>query len=213
MQHLYPIYLNLAKKSCLIIGGGSVAERKAASLLEYGAHVKVVSPLAEPNIIAWADQDILQWYAREYAENDLDGAFMVFIATDDNALNKEIADLCRQRGILVNAVDDPPNCDFYVPSVLRRGSLAVAVSTEGKSPLFAARLRRQLETLITEEYGNCVDSLGQIREELKKSSLDINQRKQILEQIVDADLLGLLQAGRYEEAEERINQCMFSWRG
>jgi len=197
----------------LIIGGGPVAERKAASLLEYGAHIKVVSPLAEKKIVAWADQNLLQWFAREFADNDLDNIFIVFIATDDNSLNKEISGLCRQRGILVNAVDDPPNCDFFVPSVLRRGSLAVAVSTEGKSPLFAARLRRQLEAIITEEYGNIVDILGQIREELRNSTLDINQRKQVLEQIVNSDLLDLLRAGRYEEAEERINQCMSSWRG
>lgn len=213
MEHLYPIYLNVAGKNCLIIGGGPVAERKAASLFEYGACIKVVSPLAEKNITDWADQNLLKWFAREFEANDLDDIFMVFIATDDNSLNKQIADLCRSRGIMVNAVDDPPNCDFFVPSVLRRDSLAIAISTEGRSPLFAARLRRQLEKIITEEHGQFVQILGQIREELKESSLDINQRRQILEQIVDSDLLDLLLDGRHEEAEERINQCMSSWRG
>ncbi|MBP1760703.1 MAG: precorrin-2 dehydrogenase [Firmicutes bacterium] len=213
MEHLYPIYLNVAGKNCLIIGGGPVAERKAASLLEYGACIKVVSPSAEKMITDWADQNLLKWFAREFEANDLDDIFMVFIATDDNRLNKEIADLCRGKGIMVNAVDDPPNCDFFVPSVLRRDSLAIAISTEGRSPLFAARLRRRLEKIITEEYGQFVNILGQIREELQKSNLDINQRRQILEQIVDSDLLDLLLDGRHEEAEERINQCMSSWRG
>jgi precorrin-2 dehydrogenase/sirohydrochlorin ferrochelatase len=213
MEHLYPIYLNVAGKNCLVIGGGPVAERKAASLLEYGAFIRIISPLAGEKITAWADQNLLKWVAREFEADDLDQIFMVFIATDDNSLNKEIADLCRQRGILVNAVDDPPNCDFFVPSVLRRDSLAVAISTEGRSPLFAAHLRRRLETIITEEYGQFVNILGEIREELRKSSLSINQRRQILEQIVDSDLFDLLQAGQYEEAEERINQCMSSLRG
>jgi precorrin-2 dehydrogenase/sirohydrochlorin ferrochelatase len=213
MEHLYPICLSLAGKKCLIIGGGPVAERKAASLLEYGAQIKVISPRVEKKIAEWANDDLLIWTAREFAVNDLEGSFMVFIATDDNSLNQEIAWLCRQRGILVNAVDDPPNCDFFVPSVLRRDSLAVAISTEGKSPLFAARLRRELETIITSEHGQFVNLLGQIREEVKNSSLDINQRKQILEQIVNSDILALLQAGRDEEVEERINQCMSSLRG
>ena len=211
MEHLYPIYLHVAGKSCLIVGGGTVAERKAASLLEYGARIKIVSPAAEEGIAEWAGQERLQWIPRAFEDHDLDNVFMVFIATDDNSLNKEIADLCRLKGILVNAVDDPPNCDFFVPSVLRRDSLAVAISTEGRSPLFAARLRRQLEAIVTEEYGYIVNLLGQFREELKQSSLDINQRKQILEQMVDSVLLDLLLDGRYEEAEERINQCMSSW--
>jgi len=213
MEHLYPIYLHVAGKNCLIIGGGPVAERKAASLLEYGANIKIVSPGAEKRIADWAEQNRLQWIARAFDRHDLENVFMVFIATDDNSLNKEIADLCRQKGILVNAVDDPPNCDFFVPSVLRRDSLAIAISTEGRSPLFAARLRRRLETIITEEYGQFVDILGQIREELRHSSLDITQRKQVLEQIVDSDLLDLLLDGRHKEAEERINQCMSSWQG
>jgi len=213
MEHLYPIYLSLAGKKCLIIGGGLVAERKAASLLEYGAQIKVISPRVEKTIAEWANDDLLIWTARVFAVDDLEGSFMVFIATDDNSLNQEIAWLCRQRGILVNAVDDPPNCDFFVPSVLRRDSLAVAISTEGKSPLFAARLRRELEAIITEEHGKFVNILGQIREEVKNSSLDINQRKQILEQIINSDILALLLAGCDEEAEERINQCMSSLRG
>ena len=213
MEHLYPIYLSLVGKNCLIIGGGPVAERKVASLCEYGAHITVISPRVEPGIAEWANEGLLEWSAREFGINDLEGSFMVFIATDDNRLNQEIAGHCRQRDILVNAVDDPLNCDFFVPSVLRRGSLAVAVSTEGKSPMFAARLRRELEAIITKEHGQFVDIMGQIREEVKNSSLDINQRRQILEQIVNSDILALLQAGLDEEVEERIKECMSSLRG
>jgi len=213
MAHLYPINLSLAGKLCLIVGGGKVAERKAASLLEYGPVLRLVSPRAENSIQQQAGEGLLKWIPREFAEGDLDGVFMVFIATDDTRVNRKIAELCRVRGILVNAVDDPPNCDFFVPSVLRRDSLVVSVSTEGKSPLYAARLRRELETMITEEHGRFVDMLGKLRQEVKNSHLDIDQRKQILDKLVNSDILELIQAGLDEKVEERIKECMSSLRG
>ncbi len=210
MAHLYPIYLNLADKSCLIVGGGKVAERKVAALLEYEARIRLVSPRVEKNIADWAQQSLVDWLPREFLPQDLDGAFMVFIATDENTVNQEIASLCRQQGIMVNAVDDPPNCDFFVPSVLRRNSLALAISTEGKSPLYAARLRCELEGIITEEHGQFVELLGQLREEVKESDLDISKRKEIFTRLVNSDLLELIQAGMHEKVEERIKECMSS---
>lgn len=149
---------------------------------------------------------------RTFEENDLNGVFIVFIATNDNLINQSIAAACRKKGILVNAVDDPPNCDFFVPSVLRRNALTVAVSTEGNSPLFAARLRRELEAIITEDHGRYVDILGRLRLEIKNSSLDIEQRKQLLDKLVNSDILELIQAGLDDKAEERIRECMSSLR-
>jgi len=212
MAHLYPINMSLAGKLCLIVGGGKVAERKVASLLEYEPLLHLVSPQVEENIKHWASEGLLCWIPREFEIADLDQVFMVFIATSDTNVNRDIAALCRARGILVNAVDDPPNCDFFVPSVLRRDSLTVAISTEGKSPMYAARLRRELETIITEQHGQFVDMLGQIRQEVKKSYLDIEQRKQIMEKLVYSDILELIQAGLDEKIEERIKQCMSSLR-
>lgn len=211
MAHLYPINLSLAGRRCLIVGGGKVAERKVASLLEYEPELRLVSPQVESNIQQWANQGWLDWIPRKFEMNDLDQVFMVFIASNDTSVNQEIAGLCRARGILVNAVDDPPNCDFYVPSVLRRDSLVVAISTEGKSPMYAARLRRELEAVITEQHGQFVDMLGQIRQEVKSSHLNIEQRKQIMEKLVYSDILELIQAGLDEKVEERIKQCMSSW--
>lgn len=211
MAHLYPIFLSLAGKACLIVGGGQVAERKAASLLEYEAQVRLVSPRVEASIAAWASDGLLTWIPRKFEVQDLEGVSMVFIATDTIQLNQEIATLCRERGILVNAVDDPPNCDFFVPSVLRRNSLVLAVSTEGKSPLYAARLRRELEDIISEEHGRFVDMLGRLREEVKNSDLDIKQRKNIFTRLVDSDLLELIKAGQDDKVEERIKECMSSW--
>lgn len=213
MAHLYPININLAGKLCLIVGGGKVAERKVTSLLEYEPVLRLVSPQAEKSIQQRASEGDLQWIPRKFADQDLDGVFMVFIATNNTQINQNIAELCRARGILVNAVDDPPNCDFFLPSVLRRDSLVVSVSTEGKSPLYAARLRRELEAIITEEHGQYVDMLGKLRQEVKNSGLDIEQRKQILDKLVNSDILELIQAGLDEKVEERIKECMSSLRG
>ncbi len=212
MAHLYPIYLSLAGKSCLVIGGGKVAERKVATLLEHEAKILLVSPEATENIQKWSEQGIITWRQGLFYYNDLDSIFLVFIATGDPNINKGITALCRDRGILVNAVDDPPNCDFYVPSILRRNSLCLAISTEGKSPLLAAKLRRELEEIIPDQYGEWVEILGNLREKIKESDLNINERKKLLEELVYSDGLELLKAGRKEKMEERIEQCMFCLR-
>lgn len=211
MTHLFPIYLNLSGKNCLVIGGGPVAERKVENLLEYEANIKLVSPQVENKIKEWSRDGIITWLPREFAAQDLDGIFMVFVATNDGAVNQQVVELCRQRGILANAVDDPPNCDFFIPSLIRRNSLVVAISTEGKSPLFARKLREELEDVITPEYGEFVEILGELRTQIKHGVLDIGLRKKIFENLVNSDILNLLKAGEKEKARERIEQCMSSW--
>lgn len=208
MAHLYPIYLNLAGKNCLVVGGGQVAERKVATLLEYEAQIRLVSPEIGSNLAAWANLKLIELRARLFRPEDLEDIFLVFAATGDLAINKNITSLCREKGILVNAVDDPPNCDFYVPSILRRNSLCLAISTEGKSPLLAAKLRRELEKFIPEEYGDWVDILGDLREQIKDSDLSIEERRSIFETLVNSDILDLLKEDRKEQIEERIKQCM-----
>lgn len=208
MAHLFPIYLDLSGKNCLIIGGGQVAERKVENLLDYEVNVIVVSPEAEEPIKQWAQEGIIVWRAREFEEADLEEVYMVFVATNDGLVNQTAVELCRQKGILANAVDDPPNCDFFIPSIIRRNSLVLAISTEGKSPLFARRLREELEDLITPVYGEFVDILGEIRSHIKDIVPDIELRKKIFQSLVDSDILDLLKAGEKERARERIKQCM-----
>lgn len=210
MAHLYPIYVNLAGKKCLIVGGGQVAERKAATLLEHEAKILIVSPKVTDDIQFWSAKGIIDWQQAVFRPQHLEGIFLVFIATDDPGLNQSVAELCREKAILVNAVDDPPNCDFYVPSILRRGSLCLAVSTEGKSPLLAAKLRRELEEIISPEYEEWLEILGDLRERLKKSDLNISARKRILEAVVYSDLMDLLKEAKRDQIEERIEQCMSS---
>ncbi len=211
MTHLFPIYLDLSGKNCLIIGGGPVAERKVENLLEYEVNIKIVSPQVEKRIKEWSLDGSITWLPREFEEHDLDEIFMVFVATNYGSINQWVVELCRQRGILANAVDDPPNCDFFVPSLIRHNSLVVAISTEGKSPLFARKLREELEEIITPEYGEFVEILGELRTQIKKGVLDIEMRRKIFENLVNSDILSLLKAGEKEKARERIEQCMSSW--
>lgn len=213
MGHLYPIFLNLAGRICLVAGGGKVAERKIATLLEYNAWVKVVSPSCTAEIAAWANQGSIEMYCRTFEAKDLEQVSLVFAATGDVQANSHITSLCREKGIWVNAVDDPPNCDFFVPSILRRESLCVAVSTEGKSPLLAAKLRRELEELIPPEYGEWVEILGDLREQIKNSTIDSGERREIFAALVNSDILELLREGRKEQVKERIRQCMSCLQG
>lgn len=195
-----------------MVGGGNVAERKTATLLEYEAEVTVVSPEISPALAGWAEQHLIAWRRGVFQPGDLEGVFLVFIATGDSETNRSVSELCRRKGIMVNAVDDPDNCDFYVPSILRRNSLCLAISTEGKSPLLAARLRRELEETITAEYGQWVDILGSLRDEIKHSDLNMQEKKQLFETLVYSDILDLLKEGQQELIEERIKQCMSSLR-
>ncbi|MGS0764140.1 precorrin-2 dehydrogenase/sirohydrochlorin ferrochelatase family protein [Syntrophomonas curvata] len=212
MVHLFPIFINLAGKNCLVIGGGQVAERKVENLFSYDANIMVISPEAGENMRRWFNQGLIDWQAREFIDSDLDHVFLVFVATNDVLVNRGIVEQCRQRGILVNAVDDPPNCDFYVPAVVRRNSLVVGISTEGKSPMFARKLREQLEELIGEEYGQFVDILGEQRDYIKQVIPDIETRKKVFQALVDSDILDLLKLGDGERVKERMEECMSSWR-
>jgi precorrin-2 dehydrogenase / sirohydrochlorin ferrochelatase len=207
-NNLFPIFINLEARQCLVIGGGSVGERKAADLLACGARVKVISPQASNKLAERADMGVIIWMRRKFTADDLKGAFLVFIATGDRYLNQQVVTLCRQQAILVNAVDDPPHCDFYVPAVLRRKSLAVAISTGGNSPLLAKRLRQELEQIITEAYGDLAEILGDQRAVIQDRIPDINERKKVLASLVDSDLLELLEAGGKEKARGRSKKSM-----
>jgi len=211
MLELFPVYLDVTGRSCLVVGGGEVACRKVRNLLECGASITVVAPEAEEGIRQLARNREVTWYDREFVETDLEGMFLVFSATNQEGLNEVIAELCKKRNILVNVVDDPPRCTFLVPSVVRRGPLSVAISTGGNSPLFARKLREQLEQIITREHGEFVELLGQAREMAKRAYPDdMARRRKVFEALVDSDILELLFKGEKDRAKERIEQCIFS---
>lgn len=209
---LFPVFLNLKNRNCLVIGGGPVAERKVQNLIECQARVHLVSPQLTPGLAVMTESGKLDWKDRVYQSSDLDDMFMVFIATNQENVNQAVSRACQERGILVNAVDDPPNCNFFVPSVVRRQSLAIAISTEGKSPLLARRLREELEELIPDDYGDFVEILGKAREFVKETVPDIEARRKIFETLVSQDMIELLRSGREDLIRERIERCISSWR-
>ena len=212
MASLFPIFLAMDDQRCVVIGGGQVAERKVENLLEYSVKIDVISPEATPRMLSWAENHQVNWMAREFQPTDIQGAFLVFAATDDQTINREVAGLCHENGILVNAVDDPAFCDFYIPSTIRRNSLVLAISTEGKSPAYAKRLRRQLEEDITDQHGKFVDLLGEQREIIKQTVPDIRDRQSIFEALASLDILDLIAEGKDEQIRGRIEACMSLWR-
>ncbi len=162
-MELLPIFLKLQGRPCLVVGAGNIAAPKIASLLRAGGAVTVVAPAARPEVEQWAHAGELAWHQREFTPSDLDGIFLVITGTDVQAINHTVAEEARARHILCNSIDDPPDCDFFYPSVVRRGELQIAISTAGKSPALAQRLREELDALLPEDSGTWLDRLGETR--------------------------------------------------
>lgn len=169
----FPIFLEMNRRRALVIGGGAVAERKIATLLEAGAHVTVISPDVTEKIAWWSKQMAISLSARRYQPGDLAGYELAFVATDDEQVNANAYNEGRERGALVNTADDPAHCDFILPSVLRRGDLTVAVSSGGGSPALARTIREELEIHLSGEYEQLARLAAEARVELHKRSLSV----------------------------------------
>ena len=169
----YPIYLNLHGRRCLVIGGGAVAERKIATLLEAGAIPTIVSPAITDTIARWAKDRAVELIARHYESSDLTDYEIAFVATDDGEVNAQVFSDGRRLGVWINASDDPAHCDFILPSVLRRGDLTVAVSSGGTSPALSRTIREELELYFTEEYELLVKLAAQARAELQARGVSV----------------------------------------
>lgn len=204
----YPIFLNLNKQKCLVIGGGKVAERKVNSLLECGAQVKVVSPEITEKLKEMVKSGTIEHICRKFCSSDLDDVFLVISATSDEDLNNKIAQECRKRNILVNVVDDPEKCSFIVPSVVRRGDLSIAISTSGKSPALAKKIRQELEAYFGPEYGEFLEIMGEIRKKILTEIPSQEERKKVFNKLIQSDILELLKRGNKQLVEERIAQCI-----
>lgn len=169
----FPIYLDMDGRRCIVIGGGPVAERKVAGLLQTGAKVTVLSPEATDTMADWSKQNLIELWARHYQPGDLAEFDLAFVATDDVQLNAAIYREARSYGIWVNSADDPARCDFILPSVLRRGELTVAVSTGGQSPALARTIREELELYFTQEYEALAALAAEARKELSRRSISV----------------------------------------
>lgn len=178
--HLFPAFLKLAGRRCLVIGAGKIGEEKIGGLLEAGAKIEVVAPRATDLVQAWARERRIRWHAREFRMSDLSGIFVIVAATSSPRLHARIYKEARRRGILCNVVDDPPHCDFYYGAVVRRGSLQIAISTAGHSPSLAQRLKKEIDAQFGSAYETWIAELGRKREKLFEKAMDSERRKKIL---------------------------------
>lgn len=169
----FPIFVEMKDRRCLVIGGGAVAERKIAALLDAGATVTVVSPDVTETIARWSKSKLIHFVARRYQSGDLAGLELAFVATSDSDVNAATFAEGRERGVWVNSADDPAHCDFILPSVLRRGDLTVAVSSGGGSPALARTIREELELYLSQEYEQLARLAAEARAEVHKRSLEV----------------------------------------
>jgi siroheme synthase-like protein len=199
--------LDVKGKRCVVVGGGTVALRKAQSLLECGAAVEVISPEMCPGLEELTSNGSLKALRRPYRCGDLKGAALVVAAADDGEANRGVSEEAAESGIPVNVVDVPGLSSFIVPSSLRRGDLTVAVSTGGKSPALARRIRAELEGGIGEEYSLLVSLADEVRSELKREGISVPP--EAWQEALDLDaLLGLLRSGLRDEAKQRLSESL-----
>ena len=202
----YPIFLDLTGRRCLLVGGGSVAEGKVRGLLAAQADVTVVAPGLTPALQALVASGEILHRDGGYTPNDLEGADLCFVATDDGAINARVAADARARGVWVNAADDPANCDFILPAVVRSGSVVLAASTGGTSPALARRLREDLTAFLDEGYGPLGDVLAAVRAEVRAAGQRIDP--EAWQRAIDAKLRTLVAQGRIEAARQRLRKAL-----
>jgi precorrin-2 dehydrogenase/sirohydrochlorin ferrochelatase len=179
----FPMLVNLAGRKCVVVGAGTIAAAKIEGLLLCGADVVVVSPRAVTAIQGLARNGRLVWRRRAFSQRDVQGKFLAIAATDSSKGNEAVFRACEAGGVLCNSVDDPEHCDFIYPAVARRGPLQIAISTGGRSPALAARLRRELERQFGPEWGAWVEELGRRRDELLRGKLPEKSRRRRLQQM------------------------------
>ena len=195
----YPIWLDLSGKRCVVVGGGSVAERKIAALLNSNAYVIVISPVITPAISEWIDkgqlEGILEGYDSQYSMD----AFLVIAATSSTKVNEQVYEDAVARGQLINRVDCPEQSNFIVPAVIRRGKLTMAVSTSGASPSLAGEIRHKLEQEYGHEYEPYLDFLSELRLLVQQRIADPMQRRKILKEVLALDILAWIREGSFEK--------------
>lgn len=207
MKYL-PINLDVSGRFCLIVGGGSVAERKARTLIEAEARVGLVAREFTPGLMELATRGWVQLLGSEYEPGLMEGAVLVFAATSDTGLNARVGREARERGLWVNVADRPESCSFIVPASVVRGDLVIGVSTGGKSPALAARVRSRLEELFGPEYGLFLDLMGRIREKFLTESDDSRENRVLFRQLVDSDLLEALARGDGTRADRVLTEIL-----
>ncbi len=197
----YPINLDVTGRPCLVVGGGRVGTRKVNGLLACGAKVAVVSKTTSTRIKALAKDDMITFHRRGYQSNDLNDIFLVIGATNDTDLNRRIYEGAQKRRILCNIADQPALCNFILPAVVRRGDLLATISTSGKSPALAKRLRKDLEKIYGEEYAETLSLMGTIRKKLLAEAHAPEAHKPLFNELIEGGLVEMVRDGRHREMD------------
>lgn len=204
MGKYYPINLNLENKDCLVIGAGVVAERKIKRLLEYGVNVTVVSPNFSRGINMLAKKNRIRLIQRCVNLKDIRGKFLVISAAGERRINSLVSKYCKESNILVNVVDSPIECNFILPSILKRGNLTISISTEGVSPALAKKIRQDLEQKFGTEYEKLLKIMKKIRPKVLKKIKNTKSRKAFFQKAVKSNVLNLLKKNKQKEAKEKL---------
>ena len=204
----YPICLDLDSKPCVVVGGGRVAERKVLGLLSCSAQVSVVSPVLTEELQSQHAKGNILWIDREYRQGDLSQAFLVIAATDDEETQKQVYEEAVSNNLLLNVADVPQRCNFILPATVRRGDLAIAVSTAGKSPALARKIRMELEKRYGPEYRVLVDILGAIRPQVLASGLPQIENEQLFKQLLHDDMEEWIKNRNWDSIEKHLRAVL-----
>jgi precorrin-2 dehydrogenase/sirohydrochlorin ferrochelatase len=204
----YPIYVDLQTQRCLVVGGGEVAERKVETLLRANGTVTVISPKLTPALRSWAEDGRIEALVRSYEPGDLNGFSLVFAATDDENLQRDITAEARARGILVNVVDRPALCSFIVPALVSQGDLTIAVSTSGASPALAKKIRQELEQRFGAEYALALTLLARVREFVVQEAWSNEERQRLFTALVESPLLHYLRERDSRQVNALLQQLV-----
>jgi len=204
----YPVSLDIKNRKCLVVGGGSVGTRKVKTLLECGAKVTVVSPGVSGQLLELANNGLIVLEKRPYREADLDGMFLVIGTTDDEELNRQISIDAEKLNMLCNIADSPEVCNFILPSIVNRGDLTISISTSGKSPALAKKLRIELEEKFGNEYAEFLRLMGAIRKKLLSQKHEPEPHKHLFEQLISRSLLDMIRGNRKDEIDSLLCEVL-----
>jgi precorrin-2 dehydrogenase len=202
----YPIFLEMKDRRCVVIGGGAVAERKVEGLVAVGANVTVISPGITDGLKELLKQGAIRHVAREYRTGDRAGYDLVFVATDNSEINAAVSSESRSLRIWVNSTDDPDHCDFILPAVIRRGDLAVAVSTGGVSPAVTRAIREELDEYFSADYARFVQIAGEVRKELRERSVSLGASA--WNRALQGEFRRLIKEGKSVQAKELLLETL-----
>ena len=200
----YPLFLDITDRRCVVVGGGDVAERKVERLLDSGASVVIVGKTLTPGLETMKKEGRINHIDADYDKTLITDAFLVIGATDRDDVNAEISRDGREKGILVNIVDDPDKCDFVLPSLLKQGDLLIAISTGGKSPALAKKLREEMEQHFGTEYRTLLEVMGQLREKLVVKGRSSEENRRLFESVVHSEILKHIKDKSWEKVKKII---------